>query len=41
LIEPVLARVDGDDLIHFSRGEASHKTTQSFEKLIKFLELEQ
>jgi hypothetical protein len=41
LIEPVLARVDGDDLVHFSLGEASHKATQSFEKLMKFLELEQ
>ena len=40
LIEPVLARVDGGDLIHFSRGEASYKATQSFEKLMKFLELE-
>jgi hypothetical protein len=40
LIEPVLARVDGDDLIHFSRGEANHKATQSFEKLMKILELE-
>jgi hypothetical protein len=42
LIEPVLARVDGDYLVHFvSPSEASYKAAPSFEKLMKFLELEQ
>ena len=42
LIEPVLATIDGDYLVHFgSPSEASYKATPSFEKLMKFLDLEQ